>query len=161
MVTVKRYAGVGLTVLAVVAAIGLLSAGALAATSAGAAQSNERADNASEANETVETVSGTLEATDGGDYRLDGQTIGIGAAWYVEDSTAPVDYDGDASTETIRAEFDGLVGEDVTLTVETDGNEGDVLAVNGDQYREKQGPPPWAGGPNGNGPPEDGQSDGN
>lgn len=102
-------------------------------------------------NETVETVSGTIESTDGEGYRLDGLRIDIGAAWYVNDTEAPADFDGDGTVETIRAEFDGLVGEDVTLTVETDGEEGDILGVEGTEYRQ-QGPPPWAGGPNGNGP---------
>lgn len=104
-------------------------------------------------NETRVTVSGTLESLAGEDYRLDGLAIDIGAEWYTSNTTAKTDFDGDGTVETIRAEFDGLVGESVTLTVETDGTEGDVFAVEGAQYRE-QGPPPWAGGPDGHGPPE-------
>ena len=104
-------------------------------------------------NETRATVSGTLEQTAGEDYRLDGLVIDIGADWYTSNATAGTDLDGDGEAETIRAEFDGLVGENVTLTVETDGSEGDVFVVDGQQYRES-GPPPWAGGPNGNGPPD-------
>ncbi len=104
--------------------------------------------NASDANETVETVNGTLEATGGEDYRLGNLTIDVGAAWYVNDTAAPADLDGDGTVETIRGEFDGLVGQEVTLTVESDGEEGDVLVVGDQQYRE-EGPPPWAGGPHG------------
>ncbi|WP_144263571.1 hypothetical protein [Haloglomus irregulare] len=110
-------------------------------------------DHASEGNETIRTVNGTLESSGGEDYRLDGLVIDIGPEWYTSNTTADTDFDGDGTTETIRSEFDGLVGEEVTLTVETDGEEGDVRAVNDHQYRE-QGPPPWAGGPHGNGPPD-------
>ncbi len=115
------------------------------------ARETERGDDAD--NETRVTVSGTLEASAGEDYRLDGLAIDIGAEWYTSNTTAETDLDGDGTVETIRAEFDGLVGQTVTLTVETDGTEGDVFAVDGEQYRER-GPPPWAGGPHGNGPPD-------
>ncbi len=94
-----------------------------------------------------------VEQATGEDYRLDGLAIDIGAEWYTNSTEADTDLDGDGTVETIRAEFDGMVGQNVTVTVETDGTEGDVLAVNGEQYRE-QGPPPWAGGPHGNGPPD-------
>ncbi|ERH08967.1 MAG: hypothetical protein J07HX64_00719 [halophilic archaeon J07HX64] len=104
-------------------------------------------------NKTTATVTGVLEQATGEDYRLDGLAIDIGAMWYTNSTEADTDLDGDGTVETIRAEFDGLVGQSVTVTVETDGIEGDVLAVNGEQYRE-QGPPPWAGGPHGNGPPD-------
>lgn len=104
-------------------------------------------------NETRVTVSGTLEPSTGEDYRLNGLAIDIGPEWYTSNTTAETDLDDDGTVETIRAEFDGLVGQTVTLTVETDGTEGDVFAVDGEQYRER-GPPPWAGGPHGNGPPE-------
>lgn len=115
-------------------------------------------ENESEDSETVATVSGTLESSSGEGYRLDGLVIDIGAEWYTSNTTADTDFDRDGVTETISSEFDGLVGEEVTMTVETDGEEGDVRAVNGDQYRE-QGPPPWAGGPNGNGPPDQADSE--
>ena len=104
-------------------------------------------------NETTATVTGVLEQAPGEDYQLDGLAIDIGAMWYTNSTAADTDLDGDGTVERIRAEFDGLVGQNVTVTVETDGTEGDVLAVNGEQYRE-QGPPPWAGGPHGNGPPD-------
>lgn len=104
-------------------------------------------------NETTTTVTGVFEQATGEDYRLDGLAIDIGAEWYTNSTEADTDLDGDGTVETIRAEFDGLVGQSVTVTVETDGTEGDVLAVNGEQYRE-QGPPPWAGGPHDNGPPD-------
>jgi hypothetical protein len=115
------------------------------------ARETERGDDTD--TETRVTVSGTLEASAGEDYRLDGLAIDIGAEWYTSTTTAETDLDGDGTVETIRAEFDGLVGQTVTLTVETDGTEGDVFAVDGEQYRER-GPPPWAGGPHGNGPPD-------
>ena len=104
-------------------------------------------------NETTTTITGVFEQVTGEDYRLDGLAVDIGAEWYTNSTEADTDLDGDGTVETIRAEFDGLVGQNVTLTVETDGTEGDVLAVNGEQYRER-GPPPWAGGPHGNGPPD-------
>jgi hypothetical protein len=104
-------------------------------------------------NETTTTVTDVLEQATGEDYRLDGLAIDIGAEWYTNSTEADTDLDGDGTVETIRAEFDGMVGQNVTVTVETDGTEGDVLAVNGEQYRE-QGPPPWAGGPHGNDPPD-------
>ena len=104
-------------------------------------------------NETTATVIGVLEQAPGEDYQLDGLAIDVGAMWYTNSTAADTDLDGDGTVERIRAEFDGLVGQNVTVTVETDGTEGDVLAVNGEQYRE-QGPPPWAGGPHGNGPPD-------
>jgi hypothetical protein len=97
-------------------------------------------------NETVKTITGTLENPSGEDYQLNGLAIDIGPPRYVNNAQAPVDFDGDGTIETIRAEFDGLVGENVTVTVETDGREGDVRSVTGDQYRE-DGPPPWAGPP--------------
>ena len=109
--------------------------------------------NDDDGNETTTTVTGVFEQATGEDYRLDGLAVDIGAEWYTNSTEADTDLDGDGTVETIRAEFDGLVGQNVTLTVETDGTEGDVLAVNGEQYRER-GPPPWAGGPHGNGPPD-------
>lgn len=105
------------------------------------------------ANETLERVTGTLEEveTGEGDYRLGGTTVEIGARWYVEENEAPADFDGDGTVETIAEEFDGMVGQEVTLTVESDDDDdveaGDVHAVGGVSYRG-DGPPPWAGGPN-------------
>jgi len=157
MATRKTLTGVGMTALVVVAVVGLLSAGAIANTTSIPAQADVQTSNASETNETIKQVTGTLESTDGEDYQLGDLAIDIGASWYVENTTADADYDNNGSTETIQAEFDGLISEEVTLTVETDGEEGDVLAVNDTQYRE-EGPPPWAGGPNDN--DDDSQSQG-
>ncbi len=114
---------------------------------------DEHRDDEGADNETRVTVSGTLNSSTGEDYRLDGLAIDIGAEWYTNSTAAETDLDGDGTVETIRAEFNGLVGQTVTLTVETDGTEGDVFIIDGEQYRES-GPPPWAGGPNGNGPPD-------
>jgi flavin-dependent dehydrogenase len=112
---------------------------------------NERDDDRGE-NETVTTVTGTLQQSAGEDYRLAGLAVDVGAEWYTSETVAETDFDGDGTVETVGDEFDGLVGQNVTVTVETDGTEGDLRAVDGQQYREA-GPPPWAGGPNGHGPP--------
>ena len=135
--------------LVVLLAAGPTLAGANAQDPADAQSESDRGDE----NETVKTVTGTLENPSGDDYQLNGVAIDIGPEWYTSNTTADTDFDDDGVTETISSEFDGLVGEEVTMTVETDGEEGDVRAVNGDQYRE-EGPPPWAGGPGGNGPPD-------
>lgn len=154
----KTELGAALAVAVIAGAVVALSGGAVADAEPPQAQydvasngSSPSEDRGSEAgpggeNETVTTVDGTLESSPGEDYRLDGLAIDIGAGWYVNNETAPADFDGDGSTETVREEFDGLVGQEVTITVESDGQEGDVLEVNGQVYRE-QGPPPWAGPP--------------
>jgi hypothetical protein len=154
----KRKLAAALSLAVLVGAVVALSGGAVADPAPPQAQSDvapdedgprqdgDDEDEPSGDNETVTTVDGTLKSSPGEDYRLKGLVIDIGAEWYVNNETAPEDFDEDGSTERIREEFDGLVGQDVTMTVESDGQEGDVLKINGQVYRE-QGPPPWAGPP--------------
>lgn len=59
------------------------------------------------------------------------------------------DYDRDGTAEALRAEIDGLVGNEARFLVRLDqeGDDGDVYAINDLTYRDPAGPPPWMAGP--------------
>jgi hypothetical protein len=94
-------------------------------------------------------LSGTL-AQCGDEYCVSGIEVGFGPPWYLEETEAPTDYDGDGRVETLTVEIDSLIDSTVTLTIEYDRfGDADAFAIDGVFYRDEIGPPPWAGPPEG------------
>lgn len=95
------------------------------------------------------SISGVLTQDGPTNYSVNGVDVDLGPAWYVSAVTASQDYDADGDIKTIAEEFNGLVGQTVTL----DGTEGrfgdfDIYTINGQEFRDTSGAPPvWAGGP--------------
>jgi hypothetical protein len=86
----------------------------------------------------------------GDEYCVRGIEVGFGPPWYLEETEAPTDYDGDGRVETLAVEIDSLINSTVTLTIEYDRfGDADAFAIDGVFYREEIGPPPWAGPPEG------------
>lgn len=103
----------------------------------------------------LSTLTGTLERTDKR-FFIGAEEIDPGPKWYLKETTAEYDYDGDGEIETMWAEINGLVGTEVTVRVDDAGrgDDRDMYRINGLPWRAADGcPPPWAGGPGGGGPP--------
>lgn len=78
---------------------------------------------------------------------VDSIELDVGPYWYQQQTVAPADLDGDGQRSTITEELTGLLGATVHLDVTVDGDEADVLAIDGNVYRDSRSPPPWVGGP--------------
>jgi hypothetical protein len=73
----------------------------------------------------------------GDTFCLDGQTLELGADEMATQVLA--DYDGDGNVEQNSAEFDGLIGTLVTVTVAKESAGWIVLVINGHPYRPAAG----------------------
>ena len=92
-------------------------------------------------------ITGFLEYSDN-IYSVDDVEVHFGPYWYITNTQASFDFDGDGSLEPIFDELQGLVGSEVTLEghLQSD-NWLSVFYINGELYREP-GKPIWSGGNN-------------
>lgn len=121
-------------------------------------------------NQEVDTSLTGILAEDAGEFSVQGAVLNFGPQSFVMTGTAPADYDGDGSIETVQQELIGLVGTTVTVEnpnatasggLDIDGlwkkikrgdlswpNEVghfDVFSINGQEYRNPDMAPPWSG----------------
>ncbi len=137
-----------------VAAMSAGTVAVLAGISATAVPTSPQSDDGCDGPPRLSEVTGTLQRDDG-TFTVGGTEVDFGPDWYLSQTQAAHDYDGDGSAETLLMEFTGLAGATVTLDTDQPGPGGDrdVYTVNGVPYRALDGcPPPWAGGPGGDGP---------
>ncbi|CAN5693245.1 hypothetical protein BH23CHL3_BH23CHL3_05960 [soil metagenome] len=121
-------------------------------------------------NQEVDTSLTGILAEAAGEFSVQGTVLNFGPQNFVMTGTAPADYDGDGSIETVQQELIGLVGTTVTVEnpnatasggLDIDGlwkkikrgdfswpNEVghfDVFRINGQEYRNPDMAPPWSG----------------
>lgn len=99
----------------------------------------------------LDELSGTV-TREGDDDREDVDDLHVGRvdlefgpeSW-VASADPMEDYDGDGTTEALRDELDGLVGDDSRFRVrfDEDGDDAEVYSINDLTYREVSGPAPW------------------
>jgi uncharacterized membrane protein YkoI len=92
----------------------------------------------------LEQVDGVVER-DGDDLEVGRVDLDFGPEHWVATARPMEDYDGDGNVEDLRAELDGLVGNEARFSVrlDDDGDDADVYAINDLTYREVGGPAPW------------------
>lgn len=95
----------------------------------------------------LEELAGVVErdGDDADDLEVGRVDLDFGPDSWVATAGATEDFDGDGTAEALRAELDGLVGNDTRFQVrfDTDGDDADVYAINDLVYREITGPAPW------------------
>jgi hypothetical protein len=76
-----------------------------------------------------------------------GQAVYFGPWWFLTSGTSLADLDGDGVFGTPIDELDSVAGTTVVVELLPDTSQPSAVTVNGQEWRPRAGPPPWAGGP--------------
>lgn len=95
----------------------------------------------------LEEITGVLTRGDDlDDYEIGQIDLDLGPEGWIATATAPADYDGDGQVGTMVGELDVLLGSEVTMLVQLDGDrdDADVYVIDGMDFRDVAGgPAPW------------------